>query len=1081
MYSYKRLILLAASMWLVASMVGCNFISAPIPTATPAPTPTPTPIPLDEWVEEGYTLLKESDFAGAEAAFQHVIATDEEYGPAFIGLSLVYLWQAGFEDEALTQAEKAVEVAPESAEAYAVLAMTHVECGDPEKAVEAAEQAVTLDETSAWAQAAAAQAYLADLRYDEARQAAERAIELDPELAEAYYALSNVYWETADFVRARAAIAEAIALEPEFAGWLTSLGYSWAEADRFDEATASFEQALEFAPDYVLALLGLANVSRARMNYEEAETQIKRAAELAPEAPRVYLDWGYLYVLQEMYDEALAKLNLALEKDEDYYYAQSAIGDTYLRQQECDMAARQFQDLLAAHPRYAYAQIGLGIARICAGNVNQALEAFRKAIGLEPYNEMAHAYLGYSYAIQGRWEDALEAYAQALRFAPAGAGVHADLGLVLSWQEEPDSAEAEYELALALNPYLVRARTSLGGLLLEQGKVAEAQAQAEQALALDEDNKEARLTLGAALVIQDRSEEAIEILEQLVEEESESDLARLYLGLAYRDAGEYSKAKRELETYLALCGEECSNQNQIKLLIEALDQGYTITEDKGISELEEILAEIEPEVSLEDAEGEGRTMVVSVDIPSGQEQQETFFLLGAIVGVSALTIPRIDPPVENGLLVRLEERGRPKFTVQASLPELRKYSAGISTAMEFVSSVEFSRLVTDETSSVREIQANVAEMRELAPEAAVPHNTMTQDDLQRYLADSIDAQTREAMESSEILLTLLGLIEPDLDLETLMVDLYTEQVAGFYDPDEESFYVLEDEEQSAVDQMTIAHEYVHALQDQHFGLDALKDESMDADRQRAFDALIEGDATLAMLLYANEYIGFFDRLHTLSTAGGVERDVFEASPAFIQEMELFPYVEGYNFVSTLYARGGWEAVNEAYENPPLSTEQILHPELYRQGDEPQEVPLPDLASELDWSEVESDVLGELRLRLTLAEYLGPVAASLAAEGWDGDHYTLLKQGSDGPYVVVIRTVWDDVQEVDEFWALYQVYMAHRTDYTEDVERLVGEVQEHLWLSQESAILASRNENGVTIVVGPDEETVSRVMEVLRSE
>ncbi len=1078
MHFHKRLVLLAASVWLVVSLVGCSLLK-PAPTATPAPTPTPTPIPLDEWVEEGYALLKHSDFAGAEAAFRRVIEKDDEYGPAYVGLSLVYLWQTGFDDEALTQAKKAVQIAPESAQAYAVLAMAHVDCDDPAEAIQAAEKAVALDETSAWAQAALSQAYLLDLKYEEARHAAERAVGLDPELAEAYYALSDVYWQTADFERARAAIAEAIALEPEFAGWYTSLGYFWVDADRFDDAVASFEKALELAPDYVPAILGLATVSREQMNYEEAEVQIEHAAELAPDAPIVYLEWGYLYMVQEMYDEALAKLNLALEKAEDYYYAQSAIGDAYLWQQECDMAARQFQDLVAAHPRYSQAQIGLGFARLCAGNVNQALEAFRKAIDLEPYNGLAYSYLGYGYAIQGRWEDALETYAQALRFSPSGAGVHADLGLVLSWQEEVDSAEAEYELALALNPYLVEARTGLGRLLLEQDKVTEAQAHAEQALALDDDNEEALLTLGAALVIQDRSEEAVEILERLVEEESESDLARLYLGLAYRDVGGYSEAKRELETYLAICGEECPNQQQIELLIEVLDKGYNITEDKGISELEERLAEIEAEVGLEEIEGEGRTVVVSVDIPPGQEQQEMFFLLGAVVGVSALTVPRIDPPVENGLLVHLEERGRPTFTVQASLLELRKYSDGLSTALEFVSSMEFSRLVTDEASSAREIQADVAEVRELDPEAAVPHHTMTQDDLQKYLTDSIDTRTREAMQGNEVLLTLLGLIEPDLDLEELMVDLYTEQVAGFYDPDEGAFYVLEDEEQTALDQMTIAHEYVHALQDQHFGLDALDDESLDADRRRAFDALVEGDATLAMLLYANEYVGFFDQLQSLSTASGVESDVFEASPAFIQEMELFPYAEGYSFVNTLYARGGWEAVNKAYENPPLSTEQILHPELYREGDEPQEVSLLDLTSELDWNEVESDVLGELGLCLTLAEYLGPGVASLAAEGWGGDRYVLLQRDTDGSYVVVIQTVWDDDKEADEFWAFYRVYMAHRTDYTEDVKVLVGEVQQHLWLNEEGAILASRDQDCVTIIVGPDEETVDQVLQVLR--
>jgi hypothetical protein len=199
-------------------------------------------------------------------------------------------------------------------------------------------------------------------------------------------------------------------------------------------------------------------------------------------------------------------------------------------------------------------------------------------------------------------------------------------------------------------------------------------------------------------------------------------------------------------------------------------------------------------------------------------------------------------------------------------------------------------------------------------------------------------------------------------------------------------------------------------------------------------------------------------------------------------MQLFPYQDGLTFVIALYDSGGWAAVDKAYESPPLSTEQVLHPERYREGDTPEKVPLPDLATELedDWREAESDVLGELGLRLALAQYVGPAAAMTATEGWAGDRYALLQQGPNGPYVLVMRTYWDDQSEADEFWALYQVYMAHRAGYTEDVEQLVGVVQSRRWLGEESCVFARQDDRYVTVVLGPDKETVDQVLNVLES-
>ena len=1057
------------------------------PTATPLPTatPSPTPLPLAEWVEEGDALLQQSDFAGAEAAYRRVIEAEASYSSAYAGLSRVYLWQTGREDDALAQAQKAVELAPDSAVAYAVLARAQAAQKAPGEAVAAGEQAVELDEKSATAQAALARAYLLDRQYEAARQAAEQAVTLDPELAKAYHSLGRYYRETADFARARAAFEQAIALEPTFAPWHVTLGHLWALAEDYDRAIAHFQQALELAPDYVPAILGLAYAAMEHRDYEEAEAQIQRAIELVPDAPDAYVAWGYLHLEQDESDEALAQFRQALAKRADDWHAQVGLGEIYIREEECDSATRQFQDLMVLQPRFAIGRVGMGFAKLCSEDVNKALEYFRKALELEPYSVSAQMGLGTAYSMQGRWEETTSAYVQALRLDAIGTDIHTYLAVIFMVQGETDPAKAEYQVALQLNSDSIPAHIGLGELLLAEDRDGEAQAHAEQALSLDATDQLARRVLGISLVAQGKAEEGIEALEQVIEEEPENALAHFWLGLAYRDLGQYTQAKKELETCLALGAMDVDWQ-QVSYLIEALEQGYIITEDKAVSDLAEFLelfVSEEINIGVEQIEGEGRTLVISLAADPESEQDELVFSMIMAVAGAAYMVPRIDPPVENGVLARVEEDGQPISTMKVGLSEMKGFFDGVISDEEFVAKLQFSRAVAAEgPAPVEEIEADLSETRELSATTAVPYHPLTPEGLQEKLTSSIDAQVREEMRASESLLTLLGVIEPDVNMEKLMADIYTEQIAGFYDPEEKTFYVLEGEEQTALDQMVIAHEYTHALQDLHFGLEELTDESLNSDQLRAFDALVEGDATLAMSLYAVDHIPAVDLLQSISRAGGLESEVLNASPTFIQGMLIFPYGEGLVFVTALYDSGGWAAVDRAYEEPPQSTEQVLHPERYREGDEPQAVSLPDLAAGMGgyWQEVETDVLGELGLRLALAQHVGPAAAAMAAEGWAGDRYALLQQGTNGQCALVMRTYWDDQSEADEFWALYRVYMAHRTGYTEDVEELVGVVQSHWWLSEEGCVFVRQEDRHVTIILGPDEETVGQVLAALES-
>jgi len=204
------------------------------------------------------------------------------------------------------------------------------------------------------------------------------------------------------------------------------------------------------------------------------------------------------------------------------------------------------------------------------------------------------------------------------------------------------------------------------------------------------------------------------------------------------------------------------------------------------------------------------------------------------------------------------------------------------------------------------------------------------------------------------------------------------------------FLVSEREEFGLLDKIVFAHEYTHALQDQHFDLSSLPlDLEGNSDIALAALALVEGDAVLSMDNYMMENLDLDALLAILQEAEEVDQGELDSAPQFIQEELLFPYEAGLEFVSEL---DQWGGINAAYADLPESTEQIMHPEKYLERDSPQEVSMPDLAPALgeEWSQLDSDTLGELYVGIYLDTYIADVAADTAAAGWDGDRYIYLK-------------------------------------------------------------------------------------------
>jgi len=378
----------------------------------------------------------------------------------------------------------------------------------------------------------------------------------------------------------------------------------------------------------------------------------------------------------------------------------------------------------------------------------------------------------------------------------------------------------------------------------------------------------------------------------------------------------------------------------------------------------------------------------------------------------------------------------------------------------------------------QQIEANVVELRGLPQLEAVEPTALNPAELrQRLEADFMEDYSPEEGRLDVLTLSAFDFLEPDFDLYNFTIDLLTEQVAGFYDPETDEFVVISSGEASftVLEQFTYAHEFVHALQDQHFQLDLLSDESLDSEAAFALRALAEGDATLAQTLYVSE--GYFTQeqlLEIITSAGEFDSTVFDSAPPVLAHELEFPYTAGLEFAQTLYAQGGYAAVDEAWENLPQSTEQIIHPERYLSSDEPQIVSLQPLTDTLGtgWQRLDEDTLGEFYLREYLIQQLNAVATDTAATGWGGDRYTVYWNEEAQQIVMILKLVWDTPADLEEFATAYETYPANLFGATAATQPDGGQC----WQGADVICLYNNGEETM-IVRAPDLETAASVAAV----
>jgi hypothetical protein len=340
------------------------------------------------------------------------------------------------------------------------------------------------------------------------------------------------------------------------------------------------------------------------------------------------------------------------------------------------------------------------------------------------------------------------------------------------------------------------------------------------------------------------------------------------------------------------------------------------------------------------------------------------------------------------------------------------------------------------------LEAYAVRVRGLEALTAVERNFPSREQAIAFLRGQFDdPEIQTYYTDAELVYKAFDLLEPDLNLLETYAALLEDQVGGFYDSETKQMNTILitggelTDRLPLLEQIVYVHEYVHALQDQYFNLDILMGDvaatAADPDRAQAITALIEGDATQAM----TDFITLLtedDPQAVLSELGAILEmsstlEIPPGTPKILSDELTFPYLQGQAFVVAITTANGPDAVNQAFLNPPVSTEQIIDPQKYLDGDLPIAVGLAsvEMALGAGWIERFDRTAGEFFVRRVLEQYLTRNEVTFAAGGWGGDRYKFYVQEQTGDVAYLWKLTWDSPRDADQFFSAYEKWGAAR--------------------------------------------------------
>lgn len=341
---------------------------------------------------------------------------------------------------------------------------------------------------------------------------------------------------------------------------------------------------------------------------------------------------------------------------------------------------------------------------------------------------------------------------------------------------------------------------------------------------------------------------------------------------------------------------------------------------------------------------------------------------------------------------------------------------------------------------------------------------------------------RDQIFEAEELYKTLGLMADEQSLEEILLGIQLQQVSALFDDLSGSVYVLSDAKRITPQlEIGYASAYMGGLQQELFNVTGLRNSARDGtgDEFRAVTALITGDVAVVTGGYVQTVIAKdADALNELRQP--IPGNKLLSAPSIVQKTSLFPQVEGREFVEELHAKDGvWETVNEAYEAPPESTEQVLHPEKYFSLEAPHNVVLPNISGRMSggWSLTAIDTMGEFLIRSYLEEHLSDQDAADAASGWGGDKYQLLSNPEQGR-LMLAQIQFDSGPEADEFFDAFRLFMGIATQGTDTTTQQVGQTG-RLWTTEGGkTIFLGESPPAALLIVGDEQDAVQEALDQL---
>jgi hypothetical protein len=423
--------------------------------------------------------------------------------------------------------------------------------------------------------------------------------------------------------------------------------------------------------------------------------------------------------------------------------------------------------------------------------------------------------------------------------------------------------------------------------------------------------------------------------------------------------------------------------------------------------------------------------------------------------------------------------------------------------------------------SVDEILAFDSKETGLPIKHEVKRKLTSRDEVVEYLTKHLNDEDTQRLRRSELVLKKFGLLPRDFNLETFLVALLREEVAGYYDPKTKTVNLLDwvpMEEQEPV----MAHELTHALQDQGVNIQKwmkrgekdlaeIKKDPTPADIENdeidnAREAVLEGQAQAMMFQYAIAPTG-----HSIATSpelvGAMEEEsltgtpstkVFNDAPIFLKESLTFPYSYGLDFVLKVLQKGGKkQAFAGVLSNPPHTTRQIMQPETYISGERIEPMTVPDFKHDFkDYQKFDIGAMGEFDVAVLVEQYAGKNISKKMYPEWRGGYYYAAKSKADSaaPLSLLYVSRWSSPITAAQFAGIYarslnQRYKKVSAPPDPQEGKSAPDKEEgspsplegrHSWSTEEGTVLVEQKADTVFITEGLDETTSTTLEKELLS-